>query len=198
MPTFSIAAANEDGNSQDTDEYIDPANGPFGGAYLGSFSSTLLDWAGIYRSTGIPQGATILTAFVSVPLVGGDFSGTPTGAWWGFNVDTPTDFNSADVHRISDHHARTTATVTDTFTNTNPYVSVSIVAIVQEIVDRAGFGGDLGITFRAISPGGDDDWFATGAFETGNAATLTVTWDAGGGGGSVTSPYYFVRRRRAA
>lgn len=179
MPTFNIAAGNEDGNSNGTDEYIDPSTGPFGAAYIGDFSSQQHDWAGIWRGTGIPQGATILTATVSMPLVGGDFAGTPSGAWWGFAVDSPTDFNAADVHRISDHHTRTTATVTHNWVGNNPEVSPSLVSIVQEIVNRAGFSGDLGLTWRAVASG-DNDWFQTGSFEGGTAASLTVTWSAAG------------------
>lgn len=179
MPTFVIAETAEDGSSDGTDEYVLPADGVFGSIYVGDFSSTLHDWAGIWRGTGIPQGATILTATVSWVRQGTDYAATPGGAWFGFAVDTPTDFSAADVHRISDHHARTTATVTHNVANNNPEVSPSLVTIIQEIVDRAGFGGDIGLTWRSDGDTFGAEWFNVGDFSDGNPASLTVTWDEG-------------------
>lgn len=174
-PSWAATANNRDGNSVGTDEYINPNDGPFNTAYLGDFSSELNDFAVEFVTT-IPQGATILTASLELPS-GGDVNGTCDGAWFGFAIDTPTVFNAADVHRISDHHTRTTATVADNIGTTPiPHITPSLVTIIQEIVNRAGFAGTLGLCWRSSSDGAGSEWYQTGALETSNPAVLTVTW----------------------
>ena len=64
------------------------------------------------------------------------------------HVDSPDDFNAADVERISDHHTRTTAYVQANPSSGSDFTSASLVDIIQEIVDRGGFSGKLGLSWR--------------------------------------------------
>ena len=183
MADFLIAETNEDGNSEGTDELVTPSQATFTIFYLGYFSvgsgDIDHDGAWIFRGTGIPQGATILSCVVTLTLNGLDTqSGSPQGDWYGFAVDSPSDFNALDTHRISDHHARTTASVAGTIpASTDPYVSPSLVTIAQEIVNRAGFAGDLGFTWRNTGTTPNVWWpWVDFTNSTTACAKLTITW----------------------
>lgn len=176
MATFQISADAHDGMSEGTNESITPAESGLAGCFIGGDGATTYDGGWIFRSTAIPALSTILTCTITL-IRGADFSGTVDGAWFGFNVDNPTNFNAADVHRISDHNSRTTATVADDFaTSQTTHVSPSLVAIAQEIVNRAGFSGDIGFTWRAASATGS--WWEFLDFNegAGNSGLLTITW----------------------
>jgi hypothetical protein len=148
-PTFTIAETNEDGMSggaTDTDEHVTPATHPDTVFLCGNNGGGNSDGGWIFRGTGIPQGATISSA--KLTIITTFTSAALTIAVWGFAVDSPTDFNAADVHRISDHHTRTTATVSDNGAWAATHETPDIASIIQEIVDRPGFSGDLGLTER--------------------------------------------------
>lgn len=185
MPTYAIANTNRDGSSQNTGEFVLPSQAPFGTFYVGYDGGASFDWAGIWDTAGanlIPQGATILTASVALTRLSTDYQAGFTGDWWGFAVDTPSDFSATHTHRISDHHTRTSASVADnSWTNAATHTSPSLVSIIQEIVNRAGFAGVLGLTYRVNSTTGG--WFNVADYSdsSASAATLTVTWDTGGG-----------------
>jgi len=181
-PTFTVAETNEDGASEDTNENVLPSQGSFGSFYVGEDPGPVtLDSGWIWRSTGITSGATILTA--STVLTNGDtgdYQPGFQGDWFGFAVDSPSDFVNTHTHRISDHHARTgTPIADDSWANTATHTSPSLVSPVQEIVDRAGFAGDVGLTWRCDTAGGTgwwqwDDYTDSAA----NAADLVVTWSS--------------------
>lgn len=172
------------GYSFGTDEYINAADGPFGARYLGHFSSDPNDGAWWFLATGIPQGATLTLAELSLELEAGDYAATPQGALFAFDVDNPAGPNAADVHRISAHAALTTASVAANLPNANPFVSASLLAVLQEVVDRPGFSGNLTVVW--VSTGSSNsEWFQVGD------VSLEVEWDTGGstpqvGGGTVT------------
>lgn len=161
-----------------TVERVNPATAPFGAFYLGRDTSdgTNMDGAWIW-DTAVPQGATILTCTVMLDNGGGDNLLPLTGAWWGFDVDTPSDFSASDTHRISDHHTRTTATVTDNINTNGDHTSPSLVSIAQEIVDRAGFSGRIGLTWRNAA-GSGTSYYEFSDYSDGStlAALLDITW----------------------
>jgi hypothetical protein len=184
MATFLIAETAEDASSHDNAEYIQPTGSPYAGLYLGhEVAGTNLDSAWIWRGTGIPQGSTILTCTITL-RAGGDSVGIFDVEWYGFNVDSPTDFSNAHTtHRISDHHARTTAFVSEiALAPGDPYVTPSLVTVAQEIVNRAGFSGDLGFTGRIGAGSSGDGYYKWIDRETSstNCALLTITWTVAG------------------
>lgn len=181
MAAIQIAATAADGCSENTNEFTLPSESSTALMWMGRDVGAALDIdAGfIFRSTGIPQGATILTCTITLVRAAAGLSPL-AGGWWGYAVDSPTNFNAADVHRVSDHHTRTTATVADNVTgDPATHVSPSLVSIAQEIVNRAGFAGDLGFSWR--NTGTSDGWFFWTDYTTtpGSAALLTITWTTG-------------------
>ena len=186
--TIRVAETGEDGFSENTDEQTLPSTAQFGAFYLGTYTVSAvpynLDGAWIFRSTGIPQGATVNSCTITLQINTADIqAGTPEGTWYGFAVDSPTDFNAADAHRVSDHHTRTTANVPDVIAGgTTTYTSPSLVSVCQEIVNRAGYTGDLGITWRNTGVTADEYWpWLDYTDNSSQAALLTYTYTAGGG-----------------
>lgn len=184
MPTYDIAANNQDGNSEGTDEMISVTQANWGSFYVG-YDTYYIDAAFIWDTTAgteLPQGATIDTAYVVLTRESTDYNAGWTGNWYGFDVDSPSNFDAADEHRISDHHTRTTANVADdNWANSATHQSPSLVSIIQEIVDRSGFSGVLGLTYRVrtTNPG----WFEYRDYSTSatDVAALTVEWTVAGG-----------------
>ena len=185
MPAYDIAANDQDGNSESTDEMISVGESTWGSFYVG-YDTYPIDAAFIWDTTSgtaVPQGVTIDTAYVTITRESTDYSSGFTGNWYGFDVDTPDDFLTSHIHRISDHHARTTANVVDDdWPNTATHQSPSLVSIIQEIVDRAGFSGVIGLTWRSRTTA--SGWFEWRDYSTSatSVAELTVEWTAGGGG----------------
>lgn len=184
--TITVAESGEDGWSESTDEQVVIATARFGVFYLGNYTvdSTThdLDGGWIFRSTGVPQGSTITACTVTLQIDTDDVQvGTPEGTWYGYAVDSPTDFNAADAHRISDHHTRTTASVGGNIAgSTTTLVSSSLTTICQEIVNRAGYTGDIGLTWRNTGTGADKYWPWLDYGDTpASAAVLTITWSGG-------------------
>lgn len=182
-PTFTVAETNEDAASSGTDEHTLPSTNDFGTHYVGAFHTPLMqqDFGGIWRATGITQGATINTATITWTR-NGDGTGSVVGAMDFFDIDSPTDFNAADAHRVSDHHTRTGSPVTHNFTGSSAAgtrTSPSLVTPLQIVVNRASFGGDIGGCYRSATT--DESWEAWQDFtdSAANAADLNVTWTAG-------------------
>jgi hypothetical protein len=181
VATFSITA-----NQNDAGSSFDPA---FGAIEVLSFSAVLgytfftgdqyEDAGFIFRQTGIGAGATILTCTITLESQG--LTGDPacTGAWWGFAVDRPYPFVEGHSHRVCDHHPRTTASVTDNVPQETPHISPSLVSIAQEIVNRPGFTGDIGFTWRNTGVVQAEYFWIDFAAGSGNPAKLTITWSGG-------------------
>jgi len=188
MATFQIAANEEDGISEGRGgfEHISSSTTTFASMYLGVDDGNGLVWDGgwIFRSTGIPQGSTILTCTITLRQQSTDYIPTPTGDWWGFAVDSPNDFVLNHAHSIGDHHTRTSASVSDNIPDEDPHVSPSLVTIAQEIVNRAGFSGDLGFTWYNTGTGSKYFNVADYSDNPANAAVLTITWGTGPGQGA--------------
>lgn len=176
MAVYSIANSNRDGNSFALAEYVLPSQHVYGTFYVGYDTPSALDGAWIWV-TGIPQGATILTATVLLTRQSTDYSSGFDGSWYGFAVDTPADFVNGHTHRVSDHETRTTANVADNgWANDATHTSPSLVTVVQEIVNRAGFSGTLGLTYRNTTTNPGYFNYSDYTDGAGSAATLTVTW----------------------
>lgn len=185
-PSWSARISNtlHDGYSDGFGEFTEPPQAPWDAFYLG-YDSAFLDGGWIWRSTDIPQGAEITAATVTLTRYA-DTRQTVTGDWWGYAVNSPTNFSADhDTHRISDHHARTTASVAHNFVSagSGTLTSPDLASVVQEIVDRAGYAGDLGLTYRSTNPGSDvwQQW-ADYSDNTAHAALLSVEWADDGPG----------------
>lgn len=181
-PTWQISTTNHDAYSQEGSpwsEITTPASSIYGKFYLGidQYTSSSAYWDGGWKfATSIPQGSTITAATIAYQD-NGDNAGSITGDWFGFDVDSVTNFG-ADSHRVSDHHTRTTASVAHDFTaTTGTITSPDLSAILQEIVDRASFGGDIGLTYRSDTAVGDN-WQSWTDYtdNSANAAVLDVTY----------------------
>ena len=180
MAVFGISANDWDAYSFVNAEFVSEADAPYSGFYLG-YDAGAHDGGWHFLSTGIPQGATILTATMFVRN-GADNGGAITGAWWGYLVTTLNVFSGSDLtHRVSDHQARTVATVADSsWTNGANHTSPSLVSIVQEIVNQVGFAGHIGLTWRnsGAASGNYWEWRDYSGGPT-LSAELTVTWSSG-------------------
>src|SRR3990167_2453280 len=178
--TPTIAETNEDGNSDCTNENVLPSQQAFGQMYIGDDAGTCatrnIDGGWIFETT-VPQAAVITSC--TITLTNGSDNNVPVnGGWYGFAVDSPSDFSNSDAHRISDHHTRTTATVTSTISSTGNYTSdPDLSTICQEMTDRPGYTGRLGITWRNSSAS-TNNWYEWQDYTEGaaGAADLSVTY----------------------
>lgn len=181
-PTFDIANTNRDAywEGPNNQTFTLPSYTTWGNMYVGRDGSALEGgWQWI---TTIPQGATISTATVTITRESTDYSSGFNGDWWGFDVDTPSDFTNESSTRVSDWHTRTTAnTQDDNWANQATHTSPSLVSIIQEIVNRAGFGGRVGLTWRHDGTA-SNGWFHWTDYTDSavNSADLTVTWATAG------------------
>lgn len=185
-PTWQISDTNHDAMSESGTpwaERVTPAAALYGKFYLGidQYTSSTAYWDGGWKfATTIPQGATITAATIAL-IDNADNAGSVTGDWYGYDVDSVTNFSGSDTHRVSDHHTRTTATVSHDFTAaTGTITSPSLTSILQEIVDRGSYGGNIGLTYRSDTAVGDN-WQSWQDYtdNSANAAVLDVTYTTG-------------------
>src|SRR3990172_4569564 len=181
MAVFEVPANDGDGYSSGNSEFISEADAPYDGFYLGFDGGVAHDGGWHFLSTGIPQGATILTATMFVRN-GPDNANLITGAWWGYLATTLNAFSGSDTtHRISDHQVRTAASVVDSsWTVDVNHTSPPLVSIIQEVVNQVGFAGHIGLTWRNSATSGSVYWqwrdYSGGPTLS---AELTVTWSSG-------------------
>ncbi|TSC87467.1 MAG: coagulation factor 5/8 type domain-containing protein [Microgenomates group bacterium Gr01-1014_16] len=173
-----VTATGKDGGSYGTTEYNLPASSPYGRLYVGYDAGTIFDGGWIFQTT-IPQGKTITNATVTI-TGGNDNTGTITGSWYGFKTISVVDFqNNVSGHRVSDHATKTTASVADNFgvvANGSTHVSPNLTAVVQELVNQAGFTGLIGMTYRSSTATNSWQSFIDYTDNSGQAALLTVTY----------------------
>ncbi len=181
-PTWQISTTAHDAYSQEGSpwsELTTPASSIYGKFYLGidQYTSSTAYWDGGWKFvTTIPQGSTVTAATIALQD-NGDNTGSITGDWYGYDVDSVTNFTT-DSHRVSDHHARTTASVAHNYSAiTGTITSPDLSSILQEIVDRGSFGGDIGLTYRSDTSVGDNwqSWIDY-TDNSANAAVLDVTY----------------------
>jgi hypothetical protein len=108
--------------------------------YSGSSTSSLNWWGLRFLNVNVPQGATITSATVTFRASATSVS-TPSGmTLWGQLAVTPVTF-AASLNNITSR-TRTTATAAwsvPQWTSGSDYVTPSLAAIVQEIVDQSGW-----------------------------------------------------------
>lgn len=109
--------------------------------YGNNGGSTALTGAVRFPSTGVPQGATITSATLSMPS-GSVIGPGPFSAWRGEKVAAPGAFSSGSLPSSRISANPTTADAEITSAN---YQSVDVTSIVQELVDQASFGGTIAL-----------------------------------------------------
>lgn len=184
MPTFGpvkIASNTRDGQEQDDSFWLASGHDSDGNK-VGTQGASAYDM-GMSWVTTIPQGATITSATVRVFMKWRQSGSSIVTRLQGLDVDNVAPFSS--TNRPS-QNAQTTAFVDRTLTsadwNTNAYLQLDdITAIIQEIVDRPGFGGNIGVVLKDNGSAARWQLQDYGRQPT-NAAELTVVYSTVGAG----------------
>lgn len=163
MATYNLAIASDadDGHEANGTDWLDKVaegypDGEFFSIYQSGSAAT--DRIGVVRfvATGIPQGATITSATLTLECTVAT-NADPTNAVLlvtGDDVDNSAALSSS--HRPSSGWTNTTATATVAGLAVGAIV-VNVTTIVQEIVNRAGFSGGA-IAFKLAFSGSDTYW----------------------------------------
>lgn len=133
--------------------------------------------------TTVPQGATISSATLEIYLT--FYTGTaPTGTMYCEDVDAPADLDTGDADNISSR-VRTTASVSCTYDTGETSQSLpDMTDLVQEVVNRASFGGTICFLWICTDEGTggrgqiEDYNTISGAAHAGR---LTIEYTAAGG-----------------
>jgi len=132
-----------------------------------------------FPSVNVPQGSTITSATLTIQ-VASVFPVAPSGTIWGYATDNASAFSSgtlpAGVAKTTASTAIASATV-----GSHGY---DVTAIVQEIVDRAGWVANNAIGIPILKTGYGIAVIEDYQDGLGNPASLSITY-AGGGGGTV-------------
>lgn len=205
MPTLDIpiAASADDAWSDSGSGFaILDGNGMFLGT--GNLSSSPGRTGGFrFNLAGVVSGDTIVTAYLLVKSV-----------WYGGGTDPSFEFvgDAADNapawdggSHLRDQITPTTATVSTSgsFTaSTGTYqrlgsATLELAPILQEIVDRPGFGGHVRIVATGVGPNSFNavEYRAYDGYPS-DAPKLYVEYTAGGGGGGIAIPTVMYNRRR--
>lgn len=125
-------------------------------------------------STGIPQGATITSASLQLADMGSQSGGSsPYATFYGEDVDSPGAFGSGSLPSTRLAANATSASVTVTSSN---QTDIDVTAIIQELVNRAGFSGNLALI---AGPLGSGDYVGSTS-QTLTDYDLVVDYTAGG------------------
>jgi hypothetical protein len=210
MATFNLAITSDadDGHEADGTDWLDrEAEGYSQGEYFSVLQtnnpSTDRLAAVRFVSTGIPQGATITSATLTLTITAA-VSADPTDSVLlvtGDDVDDSPALSAS--HRPSSGWTNTTATATANNMAVGP-LEIDVTTIVQEIVNRPGFSGGA-IAFKLGISGSDTYWdinFADYDADTlATVAQLDVITAEGGGtgrgrliGGKLVGGNLLVRR----
>lgn len=204
MADFSVATGGDDGTNSGTGAPAFTATTVTVGHWNdGKGSDGAFNCAFRFTNVTIPQAATILTA--TLQLVESYSSGAgglyiPIGLIHGNDVDNCAALSSTNFITRSGSWVDTTASVQWNFGNGigagNAYTSPSLVSIIQEIVDRAGWasGNALALGMTDATGAYNNSYLDAYSYEGGNASyypKLTVTWSGGGG----TSVAVFTHQR---
>lgn len=156
---------------------------------VGDYSVTYYDSIGflLFPSVAVPAGATITVAYISVYAYQ-EQSAYPTLRIQAEDVDNPAGIADAAAFDAR-YPTRTTAYTDWTLTDFNPntwYNSDSIVAVIQEIVDRGGWAtGQNMMIFLSKTPYGyserNQQEFRSWDWDPDYAAKLHVEYEEGGG-----------------
>jgi len=156
-------------------------------------NDTTYDWSGVrFQSVTIPAGSTINTA---VPQINVAFTSNDdvNVNIYAEDADNAAAF-STGLNDIS-NRTPTTATVSRNATavGTGWYSLPDVTALVQEVVDRAGWGSGNSLALLLETVTGSDLRYRAYDFAAGDAAKLDIDYTPGGG---IPAFVYCYRRRR--
>ena len=149
--SVSVIAANKDGREYDEGSFT---NATIGVGMSGGKASNA--WA-LFRYLVIPQGATITNAVITYTSKG-NYSGTVHSKLFAQDTDDG-NLIAAYSNWVTKHGTPTTAEVVwdiGAWTTDTEYDSPNLASIVQEIVDRGGWGGNNDILIFHDSTDSDD------------------------------------------
>lgn len=188
-PTFGAAqVADNDRDGQEANDTDWLGNGfDSDGNHVGSLNAVNdYDMGMSWDNVTIPSGATITSATVELFMKWINGTGSILTRMQGFDVDDVAVFN-ATTGRPS-QIAQTTALVDRTYTNASDWVDETYLscddasAIIQEIVDRAGWasGNALGVVIKNNGSASGDRWmFQDYGRSSGDAAKITIVYTVG-------------------
>lgn len=194
MAVYNLEIASDADDGHESEGVWDDRNaegysqGEFFSVYQSGNASTDRLGALRFPSTGIPQGATITSATLTINITVAT-SADPTNAVLlvtGDDVDNSPALSN--THRPSSGWTNTTATATENNLAAGA-TAIDVTSIVQEIVDRPGFSGGA-IAFKLGFSGSDNYWELNitdyDADTLANVATLDVITAEGGTVNTIT------------
>lgn len=189
MATFNLEITSDADDGHESEGVWDDRNaegysqGEFFSVYQSGNAATDRLAALRFPATGIPQGATITSATLTINITVAT-SADPTDAVLlvtGDDVDNSPALS--DTHRPSSGWTNTTATATENNLAVGA-TAIDVTSIVQEIVNRPGFAGGA-LAFKLGFSGSDNYWEINvtdyDADTLANVATLDVITAEGGG-----------------
>lgn len=204
MATYNLAIASDadDGHEQDGTDWMDrAAEGYPSGEYFSVLQTNnpASDRLGAIRfpATGIPQGATITSATLTLAITAVTSVDATNSVLLVTGDDVDNSPALSGTHRPSSGWTNTTATATANGLAIGDK-AIDVTSIVQEIVNRAGFSGGA-IAFKLGLSGSDTYWdvnFADYDADTlASVATLDVITDEGGGSSIAAIRHYYSMMR---
>lgn len=163
-------------------------SGTSGVENIGTWSAGAAQHGGFrFQTVDVPQGATVSSATLTIRVI--DISGTPTVSIYGDDVDDAPAWGASS--RPSSGFTKTTAKTDITSAIGTGLEAIDVTAIVQEIVDRAGWTNNNDIRFGAFNTAsGSYQYFTVEMYENAGTdeAQLDITYTGGGGGGTTATP----------
>lgn len=151
------------------------------------------DWVGVrFQSIGIPQGATITSAYIQF-TADADDDGSTSLTIYGEDENDADSYSSSDDD-ITDRD-RTSASVNwspGDWDTDDTYNTPEIKTLVQEIVNRGGWSSGNDMAFIIKPNSGERDAYSYDQ-STSKAPLLYVEYQTSGGGGTRTSDCYVIK-----
>lgn len=175
MTTLNLSIVTTGDDVREEGGVISAANWPLN---VGTWGNTIKNAGFRFQGVTVPQGATISSAVLSLPIVSS--SGTINFRLYGAAVDNAsswsTSFLPSGVARTTAYTALTSAPVGT--------VNLTITSVVQEIVNRSGWasGNSMGLPLLWQGAAGDSNDFigiSEYSYDSGNTATLSITYSVG-------------------
>lgn len=144
-----------------------------------TYSSPFYMSAMRFTNIGVPRSAAIINARLKISSINTDYRGQVCGVIAAEASDNPADFNG----RLVGGAALTTATVAwdfkDAWSPDTQYISPDISNIVQEVVNRPGFGSgnSIAIYYSTRDLSGKARGFASYEYSPASAAGLEITYE---------------------
>jgi len=181
--SYSVAASANDGRSdgdvdwRDTDSTIT----------LGQYNASYPFNPGMrFTGVAVPNAATITTASLNIDC--GVGTNTAAGIIYGWDADSPGNFNVTDLPQFVTKTSASVALPTPP-SGANTF---EIGTIIQEIVNRAGWVSGNAIAIPIIENSGLYSYTSISAYDhpTRAAPELSITYTSGGGGGGSLAVFY--------